>query len=152
MSDVDLVKELNSVFDRYDFVAIRDAMEGSSSDAISSGIVELNQLVRGAMATDVSVEFHGGFQLPEGPRYEGLEGYLRFFRGWLAAFDEYRLLHGGYEQIGESVLVDVVHVGRGRGSGLPLEFAQAQRWVVRGGVVVEVHVYEGRTEALADTE
>lgn len=151
MSDVDIVKSMNSIFDRYDFTAVRDALEGSSSDAISSGIDELNHLVRGSMAADVVVEFHGDFQLPEGTRYEGLEGYLRFFRGWLAAFDDYRMEDGAYEQIGESVVVDIVHLGRGRGSGLPVEFKQAQRWVVRDGVVVEVHIYESRAEALADT-
>ena len=101
MTDVDIVKGLNSIFDRYDFTAVRDALEGSSSDAISSGIVELNEIVRTSMAADVVVEFHGDFQLPEGTRHEGLEGYLRFFRGCLAAFDDYRMKHGGYEQIGD---------------------------------------------------
>ncbi len=152
MTAIDTVQALNSVFDDYDFVAVRDALEGSSSDAISSEIVELNQLVRGSLAPDVVVEFHRGFQLPEGARHEGLEGYLGFFRGWLAAFDEYRLDHGGYEQIGDSVVVDVVHVGRGRGSGLPVEFPQTQRWVFRDGTVAELHIYETRAEAVADTE
>jgi hypothetical protein len=149
MSDIALVKDLNSIFDRYDFIALRDAMEASSADAVSSGIAELNELVRSSISADVVVEFHGGFALPEGRRYEGLEGYLRFFRGWLAAFEEYRLEHGDYEQVGDSVLVTVVHRGRGRGSGLEVEFAQAQRWVVRGGVAAEIHVYESREAAAA---
>ena len=152
MSEIELIRNLNSVFDRFDFHAIRDAMEGSSADAISSGIVELNELVRGSISDDVVVEFHGRLALPEGSRYEGLEGYLRFFRGWLAAFDEYRLDHDRYERVGDSVVVDVVHRGRGRGSGLEVEMAQVQRWVVRGGRAVEIHVYQTREEALAGTE
>ena len=152
MSEIETVAALNAIFDRYEFTALRDAMEASSPEAVSSGIAELNRLVRGSISADVVVEFHGEFTLPEGRRYEGLEGYLRFFRGWLAAFEAYRLEHDDYEQIGESVIVDVRHRGRGRGSGLAIEFAQTQRWVVRDGLVREIHVYEARAEALADSE
>jgi ketosteroid isomerase-like protein len=146
-SEIEVVRRLNGVFDRYDFVAIRDAMEGSSPDAVSSGILELNELVRDSISPDVSVEFHGAFQLPEGRRYEGRERYLNFFRGWLAAFEDYRLEHDNYELRPDGVLVDVAHVGHGRGSGLPVEFRQCQRWVLRDGVVAEIHVYENREQA-----
>jgi hypothetical protein len=50
------------------------------------------------------------------------------------------------------VIVSVTHRGRGRGSGLEVELAQAQRWVVEGGMATEIHVYQTRAEALADTE
>jgi SnoaL-like domain len=152
MSEIETVRDLNSIFERYEFTAWRDAMEESSADAISSGILELDQLVRSSISDDVVVQFHGELALPEGDRYEGLEGYLRFFRGWLAAFDEYALEHGNYEQVGDSVVVDVVHRGRGRGSGLEVELAQVQRWVVRDGKASEIHVYVSREEALAATE
>jgi hypothetical protein len=152
LGPVDLVKSLNSIFDEYDFTVLRDAMEASDPTAISSNIAELDQLVRSRISADVVVQFHGGFAMPEGNRYEGLDGYLRLFRGWLAAFDEYRLEHGDYERRGASVIVSVTHRGRGRGSGLEVELAQAQRWVVEGDMATEIHVYQTRTEALADTE
>ena len=152
MNEIDTVRALNSVYDRYDFAQLRDAMEESDPDAISSGMAELDSLVRGSLNDDVVVEFHGGLGLPEGNRYEGLDGYLRFFRGWLAAFDEYRLEHDEYTQVGSSVVVSVVHRGRGRGSGLEVELAQAQRWVIDQGKVAEIHVYETREQALADSE
>ena len=47
-------------------------------------------------------------------------------------------------------LVAVVHRGRGRGSGLPVELPQLQRWVVRDGRAHEIHIYERRDQALAD--
>ncbi len=150
MSDIDTVRALNSIFDDYDFGAIRDAVEGSGPDDVRAGIPELDQLVNDALADDVVIEFHGGAGLPEGSRYEGCEEYLRFWRNWLAAFEEYDIEHGGYEQLGDCIVVAVTHRGRGRGSGLDFTLSQGQRWVFRDGHVAEIHVYETRAEAVAD--
>jgi hypothetical protein len=150
MTDIDVVRELNSIFERHEFAALRDALEGSDADAISSGLADLDSLVRGSVADDVVIEFHGASGLPEGRRYEGLDAYLKLWRQWLAAFDEYELEHADYEQVETDVLVRVVHHGRGRGSGLPFELPQCQRWVLRDGRVVEIHIYDGLEQALAD--
>jgi ketosteroid isomerase-like protein len=152
MNDVERVCALNAIFDRYDFAPVRDAVEGSSTERVSSGIDELDALVRDSIAPDVVVEFHGGTGLPEGDRYEGLAGYLRFWRAWLAAFDEYQLEHDDYRVVGDSVVVSVVHRGRGRGSGLAFELPQGQRWVLRGGRVAEIHVHASHAEALRASE
>ena len=32
MNEIELIRTLNSIFDRFDFKAMRDAMEGSSAD------------------------------------------------------------------------------------------------------------------------
>jgi hypothetical protein len=150
MTDVDLVRGLNSIFEHHEFSALRDAVEGSDADAISSGLAEVDGLVRGALAGGVVVEFHGAIGLPEGRRYVGLDAYLKLWRQWLAAFDEYELEHDDYEQVGDNVLVRVVHRGRGRGSGLAFELQQFQRWVLRDGRVVEIHIYDRREQAVAD--
>ena len=149
MSDINTVKALNSIFDRYDFDALRDAVEGSDPDAVSSGIAELDQLVSESLTDDVVIEFHLGANLPEGQRYEGRDEYLRFWRGWLAAFEVYEIEHGDYEQVGNCVVVGVTHRGRGRGSGLEFELVQGQRWVLRDGRAAEIHVYDTREQALA---
>jgi hypothetical protein len=150
VSDIDTVRALNSIFDRYDFDVLRDAVEGSDADAVRSGIGELDELVRGSLTDDVVIEFHVGVVLPEGGRYEGREEYLRFWRGWLAAFETYEIEHGDYEQVGDCVVVGVTHRGRGRGSGLEFELPQAQRWVMRDGRAAEIHIYDTRAQALAD--
>lgn len=150
MSAIDQVRALNSLFERHDFTSLRDALESSEADAISSGLAEADALVRESIADRVVVEFHGATALPEGRRYVGLDAYLKLWRQWLAAFDEYELEHSGYEQVGANVLVAVVHRGRGRGSGLPVELPQFQRWVVRDGRAHEIHIYERRDQALAD--
>jgi len=150
VSHIDTVKALNSIFDRYDFDALRDAVEGSDPDAVRSGIAELDALVSESLSDDVVIEFHVGVGLPEGGRYEGREEYLRFWRGWLAAFEVYEIEHRDYEQVGDCVVVGVTHRGRGRGSGLEFELAQGQRWVFRGGQAAEIHVYDTREEAFAD--
>ncbi|HEY8001154.1 MAG TPA: nuclear transport factor 2 family protein [Solirubrobacterales bacterium] len=150
MSDIDTVKALNSIFDRYDFGALRDAVEGSDPEEVSSGIAELDALVSESLSDDVVIEFHVGVDLPEGARYEGREEYLRFWRGWLAAFEIYEIEHRDYEQVGDCVVVGVTHRGRGRGSGLEFELVQGQRWVLHDGRVTEIHVYDTHEEALAD--
>ena len=150
MSDIDTVKALNSIFERYDFDALRDAVEGSDPDAVRSGIAEVDALVNDSLTDDVVIEFHSGLAMPEGQRYEGREEYLRFWRSWLAAFEVYEIEHGDYEQVGGCVVVGVTHRGRGRGSGLEFELVQGQRWVLRGGRATEIHVYDSRDEALAD--
>ena len=114
MSAIDQVRALNSLFERHDFTSLRDALESSEADAISSGLAEADALVRESIADRVVVEFHGATALPEGRRYIGLDAYLKLWRQWLAAFDEYELEHSGYEQVGANVLVAVVHRGRGR--------------------------------------
>jgi ketosteroid isomerase-like protein len=152
VSEVETVRALNSIFERYDFEALRDAVEDSDPDAVRSGIAELDALISEALSDDVVIQFHVGADLPEGGRYEGREEYLRFWRGWLAAFEVYEIEHGNYEQVGECVIVAVSHRGRGRGSGLEFELAQGQRWVFRDGRVAEIHVYDTRDQALADTE
>ena len=150
MTAIDLVYELNSLFERHDFTSLRDALETSEADAISSGLTGADALVRESLADRVVVEVHGATALPEGRRYVGLDAYLKLWRQWLAAFDEYELEHSGYEQVGANVLVAVTHHGRGRGSGLPVELSQFQRWVVRDGRVYEIHIYERREQALSD--
>ncbi len=150
MSDIDTVRTLNSIFERYDFEALRDGMEGSDPEAVGSGIAEVDALVNGSLTDDVVIEFHSGVAMPEGQRYEGREEYLRFWRSWLAAFETYEIEHGGYQQVGPSVIVSVTHRGRGRGSGLDFELPQVQRWVLRGGRVAEIHIYDSREQALAD--
>jgi hypothetical protein len=150
MSAIEQVRKLNSLFERHDFTSMRDALEASEADAISSGLAEADALVRASIADRVVVEFHGATALPEGRRYVGLDAYLKLWRQWLAAFEEYELEHSGYEQAGPNVLVAVTHRGRGRGSGLPVELPQFQRWVVLDGRVQEIHIYERRDEALAD--
>jgi hypothetical protein len=150
MTDIDVVRELNSIFERHEFSALRDALERSDADRISSGVAEADAAVRASISDQVVVEFHGASGLPEGRRYVGLDSYLKLWRQWLAAFDEYEVEHRDYEQVEANVLVSVVHRGRGRGSGLPFELAQSQRWVVRDGSVLEIHIYDSRDEALAD--
>ncbi|MDX6582086.1 MAG: hypothetical protein QOI10_1270 [Solirubrobacterales bacterium] len=150
MSDIDTVKALNSIFQRYDFDTLRDAVEGSDPGAVSSGIAEVDALVGESLTDDVVIEFHTALSLPEGQRYQGREEYLRFWRGWLAAFEAYDIEHGDYEQVGDCVVVGVTHRGRGRGSGLDFELVQGQRWVLRDGRAAEIHVYDTREQALAD--
>lgn len=74
---------------------------------------------------------------------------MSVWRRWLAAFDAYGLEHGDYAQFGENVVVvDVIHRGLGRVSGLEIELAQTQVWQVRDGRLVRGGLFESREKAL----
>ena len=143
MSAIDLVRALELALRAPRLHLLRDALEASEADAISSGLAEADALVRESIADRVVVEFPRRHRAAGGALRRPRR-YLKLWRQWLAAFDEYELEHSGYEQVGANVLVAVVHPGRGRGSGLPVELPQFQRWVVRDGRVHEIHIYERR--------
>ena len=80
--------------------------------------------------------------------YRGHEGIERFFRDWLAVWDDYRIEHREFIDAGESVVVVFRQWGRGRGSGVETERDFFGVYDLRGGKVVRYHQYESRAEAL----
>jgi len=147
-SAIETIRELNEVFERYDFVAVRDALEASPPDDPTSGVPELDELFRERIADGFVMEFDGGAPL-EANRHEGLNDWMSVWRRWLSAFDEYSLEVAEYEVIGdEVVIVDVVHRGRGRASGLEIELPQTQVWRTRHGLLLYCGVFEARERAL----
>jgi ketosteroid isomerase-like protein len=151
--NIELVRRMNEVFDRYDFVSLRDALESSDTVALTSGeLGELSREMAEAIDEDVEVEFLLSSPLIDGSRFVGLQGWAELWRQWLSAWEVYSLEASNYESIGDHVVVDVIHRGRGRTSGLEVELTQAQLWTLREGKVVRNRIFDARTDALRAIE
>jgi hypothetical protein len=151
-SNMALVQRLNSVFERFDFVTLRDALEGGDTVAMTTELGDLSREVAESVDQDVVVEFIGDQPLVEGSVFIGVQGWIELWASWLAAFDSYSLTGSDYEAISEQVMAKAVHRGRGRFSGLEIELVHWQLWELSGGKVVRVRMYDTRDEALGFAE
>jgi hypothetical protein len=147
-ANIALVQRLNSIFDRFDFVTLRDALESSDTVVMTTKLGELSREFAESVDQDVVVEFIGDQPLIEGRVFVGVQGWIELWSAWLAAFDSYSLTGSDYETIGEQVVAKAVHRGRGRYSGLEIELVQWQVWELSGGKVVRVRMYDTHDEAL----
>ena len=147
-----LVQRLNSVFERFDFVTLRDALESSDTVAMTTELGDLSREFAESVDQDVVVEFIGDQPLIEGRVFIGVQGWIELWSAWLAAFDSYSLTGSDYETIGEQVVAKAVHRGRGRFSGLEIELVQWQVWELSGGKVTRVRMYDNRDQALTHAE
>ena len=81
--------------------------------------------------------------------YYGIEGVENFLREWLAVWDDYEV---GVDEIfaapDDRVVVLFWHRGKGRASGLTMEWHAAQIISLRGGKLARIDNYEDRAEAL----
>ena len=81
--------------------------------------------------------------------YRGVEAIDRFFRDWLAIWDDYE---AGVDDILGAPDGRVVTLywqrGKGRQSGLPMEWKSAQVATVRDGLITRMDLYDDRSKAL----
>jgi len=86
---------------------------------------------------------HGGVS-------RGREQWLEFWREWLEPWEDFDFETSNFEAVGDHVLMDIAIKARGRGSGVPVEWAQTQIWTFREGRVVQLRpAYESREAAVA---
>jgi ketosteroid isomerase-like protein len=98
------------------------------------------------------------FEFPDGPapgRWSGLEGLAEGWRGFLSAWEEYRVdsVEEYRELDDERVLALARHRGRGKSSGVELGQVSAKGaalFCIRGGKVTRLVLYFDRDRALTD--
>jgi hypothetical protein len=151
-SNVAVVRRLNSIFERFDFVTLRDALESRDTVALTAKLGDLSREVAESVDQDVMVEFIGDQPLIEGDVFIGVQGWIDLWSAWLAAFDSYSLTSSDYEPIGDRVLAKAVHRGQGRFSGLQIELVHWQLWEFAEGKVVSCRMYDSREDALGAVE
>jgi ketosteroid isomerase-like protein len=86
-------------------------------------------------------EIHGTYSDPEVARDR--------LRRWLSPWEEWRLEAEEYLPIGDRVLVLTRYHARGKGSGVEVEGAGANLWVMRDGKAESIMVFNDRDKALA---
>lgn len=113
-------------------------------EAFNRGDVEA---VLGMLSPDVEV--HSVAEVGEEGTYHGREGYLEWTRIWLDAWDAFHIELVELEEVDEeNVLVHSRQRGRGKGSGLEVEQEGVYLFTVRDGLVVRLHLYATREQAL----
>jgi hypothetical protein len=81
--------------------------------------------------------------------YRGHEGYLRFWRQWLDAFEDIRWDPEEVIDFGERALVTTRQSGTGTGSGVMVSEPVFQLFTLRRGLVVRQEDFLDREQALA---
>jgi hypothetical protein len=147
--NVEIVQRINSIFVRYDFVTLRNALESSDTVALTTELGDLSREFAESVDQDVVVEFIGDQPLIEGRVFIGAQGWIDLWAAWLAAFDSYSLTSSDYQTVEEQVVTKTVHRGRGRFSGLEIELVQWQLVELSGGKIVRMRIFDTRDHALA---
>src|ERR671921_866424 len=108
---------------------------------------ELRALWAPDVEFDVSRDLFG--PLVGGGHYRGPEGVRAWMLDFYAAWEQMDMTCEELIDAGDDVVV-VLHVhGRGRTSGIEVEYSPAGVWTVRDGRIVKVVWHAGRDEALA---
>lgn len=101
---------------------------------------------------DPEIEIRDRPEAPDPAVYRGREGVLAAFDVSAEMFDELQFLPEEFV-VGENhVAVAVRLVGRGRGSGVPVEDRIVHLWEIRDGRAVALQVYSEMADALEAAE
>jgi ketosteroid isomerase-like protein len=84
-----------------------------------------------------------------GERFSGREGVAEAVRRWTGAFADYEFEVQELVDAGDSVVMVLRQVGRGKGSGAPVEMTMAWLYTLRDGKIIRVGMFADREEALA---
>jgi ketosteroid isomerase-like protein len=89
--------------------------------------------------------------VPDPGRWHGLSGMAEAWRGWLAAWDDYRAELDEYRELDDGRVLALGGAGgRGKTSGVDVRTEFAGLWEFREGIVVALTLYSNRRRALAD--
>jgi ketosteroid isomerase-like protein len=97
---------------------------------------------------DSQVEIRDRPESPDAAVYRGHEGVLAALGVSVETFDELKLLAEEFVGRGDHVAVAIRLVGRGRGSGIPVEDRVVHLWKMRDGKAVALQVYTDMADAL----
>lgn len=102
---------------------------------------------------DPEIEVYTEPRLINAGTYHGHDGYLRWARQWMEAWEDFRMEALEFIEVGDSIVVVPLHqTARGRGSGVPVEMEIAYLLEVRDGKVRRFHLYESKEGALGAAE
>ena len=98
---------------------------------------------------DPEVEFEEDPSFPEAGVYRGRSEVLRYFKNFIAEFEQFVFEVEDVKVAGEDgVLLCLRETGRGKGSGAEFDFQSAWLFTVRDGRVVRIRAYLDQAEAL----
>jgi ketosteroid isomerase-like protein len=88
--------------------------------------------------------------LPDPGPFRGIEGTRAFWDMWKDTFDDFRAELQEYVETGDSVIMVVRMVGRGKDSGVAVDTPSFPMvWTVRDDAIIRMEMFTSREEALA---
>ena len=99
-------------------------------------------------ATTSDFEWFPALSAVEGEVFRGREGIDTYWGRLDEAWEDYRLVADEYRDLGDSVLILGRMVGRGRGSGVPVETPMGTLGDYRDGKCWRIRAYLNHGEAL----
>jgi uncharacterized protein len=84
-----------------------------------------------------------------GETFRGPEGVAEAVRRWTGAFADFEFEVEELIDAGDSVVMVLRQVGRGKGSGAPVEMTMAWLYMLRDGKIIRVSMFADRQQALA---
>ena len=112
-------------------------------DAYAAGDFEL-----ALSCFDPEVEFSQPADEPGAGTYHGHEGIVEAMTKWTGAWLDYRVDVDQLADLGDHVLANTRHYGRGKSSGVESEQRIFQLYTLRGGRIVRTRMYYDEDEAL----
>jgi ketosteroid isomerase-like protein len=98
---------------------------------------------------DPDVEIYSPPDRANPAHYRGREGWLRWTRDWLEAWESFEFVDETFEPVGEHhVVMTIVQRGVGKGSGVEVEMPAYYMLEYRDGLATRVHLYPDREQAL----
>jgi ketosteroid isomerase-like protein len=98
---------------------------------------------------DPEIEIVGGNGLINAGTYHGFEGFLDWIRQWEEAWDPVNYELQEVTEVTDSLFVVAVHtVGRGAGSGIPIDGIFGWLYEITNGRATRFHTYISVDEAL----
>ena len=97
---------------------------------------------------DPDIEWDISGFMPDGQVYRGHEGVREFWRSWTGTWEGFDFEVVEAVDAGDEVVANVHQVGRGKGSGAPVELDFGQLWTVRDGRIVRFRAFRTFADAL----
>jgi ketosteroid isomerase-like protein len=97
---------------------------------------------------DPDIEWDMSGLMPDGRVYRGHQGVREFWRGWTGTWEGFDFEVVEAVDAGDEVVAKVHQVGRGRGSGAPVQLTSGQVWTVRDGRIVRFRAFRTFADAL----
>jgi ketosteroid isomerase-like protein len=105
--------------------------------------------VAGRVSQDVEVMFAPPPTGGPGLEFHGLDGLVEGWRDWLSPWDSYRITAEEFIDAGENVVLHAHVAARTERHGVDVEHSPSSVWTVKDGVIVAVHFFLDRDDALA---
>jgi ketosteroid isomerase-like protein len=148
--NVDALRRLDVAFHAADFAQVQASLTPGRKDAVAQAVElgDLGALMLELVDPEVVIDMsHLRRRFVAGDRWEGVDGWIRFWADWLTPWRDFRYETGDHDQIGDHVIRAVRIVARGMDSGVPVEWSSVQLWTFREGRIVGVRVFETHAEA-----